>query len=762
MSPVRESGISWRARAVHRAGLSLAWLLALVSCSGGGGASEQRHAATRVAIVTREAGGEGAALALARATGLLAQASGHAVEVVDDVAKVPSDADFILAVGDGELADRVLDGTKPADLPASAYRMARGEEDGRPVLAARGADALGAQYAIYALLEALGFGFFHPEQTFVPARLVVPEVLDETHQPTYAWRGFHLHTMHPIELMDSFLLESDAHLAEAERYLDWLIANRQTYVQWVLQDTVDIDAFLRHASRIVAAAHTRGLKVGIDTPFQFNQQNGWVLVPDGKAPGEPQIEQRIAKLMQVPWDVINVELGNAEFLPSDDQATYDWLNFTAALLDERYGAELLSKVHITSGQTAPHFGGINFNFLPGIADPRVGVMPHSVQFYDLFRPAPTYDNADFSALRTFLLGEIGERRVLYYPETAYWVTFDVDVPLFLPHYGYSRWNDLQRLADSGMDGQIDFSSGFEWGFWLNDWMTASSVYEAREDWRVKLARFTRIFGKRAEAMQDLLVRVIDEQGADLLEGNAIAELIGWDSADDIGHFIAGTEFQPVRLLPEEIRALDADGLAAYEADVIARLTTLDATYAGFAAEIGRLAGGIPADARPWFDELRDGLEITRLRIRHVLLLDRGLVAIRRAALGLDPGGDADGRALWRDAQATRLDALEIVSRREAAYRFPVERIARRRENPTSYEFGYLFTVWDLYYWKRDEARAFADRFCICDGNLVNLVDNFLGEGGLGDVLEALPPLPGCLDTCAHPVDVLADPVVPGP
>ncbi len=735
-------------------------LAALAGCSdggAGGGAAGTRVA--RVALVASAATSAGEQRATERARALLASATGETVPVVGSAADAPDGTELVIVLRAGELADRVL-GATADDLAPGGYALARGDDGGRAVIAARGGDSLGAAYATYAALEALGFGFFHPEQTFVPDALVVPEVLAEVHAPTYPWRGFHLHTMHPIELMDSFLVEGEDHLAEAERYLDWLVANRQTYVQWVLQDTVDIDAFLRHAGRIVSAAHLRGLKVGIDTPFQFIQQNGWVLIPDGKSPAEPQIEERVATLMRVPWDVINVELGNAEFLPSDDQATFDWLNFTAELLDSRYGVELLAKVHCTSGQTAPNFGDINFNFLPGLADPRVGVMPHTVQFYDLFRVAPTYDNEDFSAMREFLLGEIGERRVLYYPETAYWVTFDVDVPLYLPHYAFARWNDLNRLADSGMDGQIDFSSGFEWGYWLHDWMTASSVYDAREDWRAKLARFTRIFGRRAGAMQDLLARIVDQQGRDLLERNDVAELIGWDSADDIGHFIARTEFQPVRRLPEEVRKLDGDGLAAYEADVIARLTELESTYAGFVAELGRLASGVPPAARPWYDELADALAITHLRIRHVLLLDRGLVAVRRGELGLDPRGADAARQLWLEAQDARHQGEPIVARREAAYRFPAERIARRRENPTSYEFGYLYTVWDLYYWKRDEARAFPPSFCICDGNLVNLVDNLLGEGGLGNLLESLPPLAGCLDTCAHPVDQLAEPVVP--
>ena len=34
-------------------------------------------------------------------------------------------------------------------------------------------------------------------------------------------------------------------------------------------DTVDIDAWLVHASRIVEYAHSRGIRVGIDTPLEF-------------------------------------------------------------------------------------------------------------------------------------------------------------------------------------------------------------------------------------------------------------------------------------------------------------------------------------------------------------------------------------------------------------------------------------------------------------------------------------------------------------
>ena len=41
---------------------------------------------------------------------------------------------------------------------------------------------------------------------------------------------------------------------------------------------------------------------------------------------------------------------------------------------------------------------LNFNYLPIYADPRLGIMPHTVQFYSYDDPAPTYGNANFSGM----------------------------------------------------------------------------------------------------------------------------------------------------------------------------------------------------------------------------------------------------------------------------------------------------------------------------------------------------------------------------
>ena len=67
------------------------------------------------------------------------------------------------------------------------------------------------------------------------------------------------------------------------------------------------------------------------------------------------------------------------------------------------------------------------------------------------------------------------RRVKYHPESAYWISADVDVPLFLPEFLYSRWLDVHNLVSEARQnglpplyGHLMFSSGHEWGYWLTE------------------------------------------------------------------------------------------------------------------------------------------------------------------------------------------------------------------------------------------------------------------------------------------------------
>lgn len=65
------------------------------------------------------------------------------------------------------------------------------------------------------------------------------------------------------------------------------------------------------------------------------------------------------------------------------------------------------------------------------------------------------------------------------------VNVDVDVPLLLPLYAERRLHDLQLLAEREdltgvqLSGVLNFDSGWEWGYWLNDVLMASASWDPR-------------------------------------------------------------------------------------------------------------------------------------------------------------------------------------------------------------------------------------------------------------------------------------------
>jgi hypothetical protein len=80
-------------------------------------------------------------------------------------------------------------------------------------------------------------------------------------------------------------------------------------------------------------------------------------------------------------------------------------------------------------------------------------------------------------------------------------------------------------------------------------------------------------------------------------------------------------------------------------------------------------------------------------------------------------------------------AQTVVTRREAAYRVPAWRIAGWRganaaapmdQGPTSYGFGYLWTVHSLFYWWRDYGQVIGGsleaQLSPCYLNTMNIAD----------------------------------------
>jgi len=682
--------------------------------------------------------------------------------------------------------------------------------------------SLGDGFAAYALLEELGFAFLHPLAPTRPPALTMPAALDRSEAPHWPFRGLQLHTMHPIEL--THVLQGwgpngpedeagwTALLPEWDAFLEWMLANRQNRVHWIMlgadswMDFADGPVRQERFTTLVGRGHEFGVWIGADAPLVQHQQHTWRLIQQtGELADEiAQIHERVDHLMASGFDYFATESGTTEFTSSDDQRMVAWMDALATHVDEAHGGrETYIKIHTSTGQTVENYKDpetdepLNFNFLPHYADPRMGVMPHTVQHYGLDDPAPTYGNTDYAFMREFLQEEVGTRKVVWHPETAYWVSFDIDTPLFLPVYAERRLHDLRTLgrdelagkmgrgehAGKRMDGQSTFSSGWEWGYWLPEVVTARAAWNPRMDLmddaealRVSLAPVVRPFGPVADQVSTLLIETIAAQRRllilglvdgvgpeDITKRNGQAYMQGfeaWDDISDLAESVPGLDFtmtQPERLGLVEMRGPHLP--PGYSAEVEPLLAAMETEFTALADGFAALQDQVPAHARPLYDDLVDAARITALRATQI----HGLYDY---VDGLEDQSE-EWEAMRLGAARTALDqALVIAKAREANYRVDADRIAGWGTNPTAYRFGYLWTVRDLYYWWRDEGKAVEAPVNPCYLNIISPIDIGFGEGTLydatqilGEVADGVPGIGSLAECAAAPASA---PVLPPP
>lgn len=685
------------------AAAALALSCTSVACGPDGGARGWDPADIGVVVASEDPGVTRAAQDLAR---LLGAATGRTPPVVTDAGDTGRGK--LLLVGDG-----------PWECPAlieEAYQVSRTTFDGRMSLRFCG-DATGAQYAVYEWLHQIGVRYVHPEQTFVPRLKRIPAALTEG-APAYELRGFHLHTQHPLELLEAVHEDDAAEVERAYRYVDWLVANRQNVLQWILLDSIPEPEWKAQAARITAYAHSRGVRVFAQTSFTSEQQNAHRLVDPGDEIDDlQQIREGIDSILEAGFDAVVFSLGSSEFSETDPDETIAWMNEAAAHALAEHDVPVYMVNHVPAGLFVPEYG-VNFFDLPAFADPEVGTFVHTTMFYGLRGPAPVYGNVDFSRQRDFLEDEVGERPIVYFPESAWWLTFDNAMPLFLPIYVERRIDDLNYLATvPGVEGHVTFSSGWEWGYWLTDLAIARGSWEPERTFEPALEELLAPFGDGAVSRVTALAL---EQRDALLEDALTPFLTGEDVPTEIG-YAAGIVFHPLIPTPSSVLAMTADALDDYSEsldDLGAHCTELRANADAWREEVGDgltphpvmfpLEGTAPRparviDAAPVLEEFRDATEITALRCENALAGQRALVAARRIALRLEPAGDPV--ALLAEARAATARAQQVVVVREAGYRYEPDRVSSdSNENATDYDHRVHGRTHRLFFWHyRDDA-----------------------------------------------------------
>ncbi|HEY9724449.1 MAG TPA: hypothetical protein V6D47_20770 [Oscillatoriaceae cyanobacterium] len=525
-------------------------------------------------------------------------------------------------------------------------------------------------------------------------------------------------------------------------------------------------AWLPYARQILDYAHARGLKVSVNVAFANDVSNNeyavnpfealWQTVrlngpekrvvndraalakaiASGKADAVNQANAKLSKdrvsydallkkygktdtqhlhdlvdrLMQAPWDDISWCLGTSEFSSTNDDLTLGWMNEAAAYLKAKYPGTTTTVIsHVPGAPKTLEFGDPYFN-LADHANPDVGEMVHTTEFYSLTDPALVYGNKNFEGKLKQLYQADPARRTVYEPETSYWVAYDVSVPLFLPVYMLSRAEDIAMLRKlPNISGEETFSTAWEWGYWLSDYAVARMQVNPNENLTAILEGAFAPFGPAAAPAVSLMRDTMAAQQKYLIDQNLMRDLEGWDSLTELGvelqklplvnRFLKGTNSSPVRLKPSDIMHYDAKQLDALESGELAQLGEMASNFRGLANRANALRPLVPDASTRYFDEIADGLEANALRAEEVEAALNAAVCARRAQLTHDSSWTAEGKLELARAGVAMQQAMALIKKREKHYRTNPADTYQAGPAPTIWQNRYLTPVDTGEFWK---------------------------------------------------------------
>ncbi len=561
--------------------------------------------------------------------------------------------------------------------------------------------AKGLSNGIYYFLQnKLGFAFYHPKETTIPdLSNYVLDTFTETITPRFDKIGFHIHAMHPLEITEALLNENTPNgAAEVKTYIDWLSRNGQNYFEFNLLRSIKLKTWIPYIKPIVDYAHQRGIICGADLSFHMIQQRAFELYknfPSSFRKKDKQILNNISQLMQINWDVWNVELATTEFTHKDQDKLHEQQKFLYDNLS-KYKVKLTSRMHVVKDENLIS-GTKSMKTTRTDMDSAYSLYVHTVMFYGLQDSStPAYRNKDFSHLRNALIESNQYRETWFYPESAYWITFDNSVPMFLTPYLDARRKDILYCDSLGIDGHLTFSSGWEWDYWLVDWSIARWCWKGNKDKTTEPLEFFKTvvedtgfndFAEKANVLQQKFIK--DKQ------------LIKVMTAQTITDEISGKLNLELVPRPEYPYKYIMNKATQKELDFIQEkyINVLDS----FVHQYNELKAAYHFLPKTKLEkEMLLSLDITALRAAHKENTLRYLTGYRFNKLNKMQNNI---QQYLDAAKKIREQALALVKLQETNYRYPVSSIAAEKKSKTVYNFGYLYTVSNLHFWEREELQA---------------------------------------------------------
>lgn len=554
---------------------------------------------------------------------------------------------------------------------------------------------------LYAMLqEKMGFYFYHTRNTSIP-KGCRPTFVSFEGKKVFDKIGFHVHAMHPLEITECLLdAKFSGGLACVKEYIDWLARNGQNYFEFNLLESIDRATWLPHAKAITDYAHQKGIFCGADLSLHMLQQKAFQLYkspPASLKTKEKQLEQNAEWLIQAGFDVWNVELSATEFSAGDMAEKSALLEVLQKILS-KHGVKLMSRKHVVKADKM-----VAGNAENELLTKEHGLMIHTVMFYSLLdEHAPVYENDNLLHMRDLLLKEMEQRETWYFPETAYWVTFDLSVPMLLLPYFQARLADIE-YCDSlqKIDGHLTFTSGWEWGNWLFDWSVARWSWNYFE-YGAKLKKEPLQYARQVienEAFEQYFVGVADAQQTYIKDKDLIKVLVAQTVTDEMpGKFNIEFHPRPEYSYPYIRNDADSSELAAMNNKYLIPLRE-------FMQKCKPMEDNFTFN--PMEEELYWALKITGLRAQHKYSTLSYLLQHRSKDLGL-PFSKED---YLLKASLIREEGLAIVDTMERKfYRYPLSWVAEKRVDHTCYHFGYLYPVHQLHFWEREELQATKNKY----------------------------------------------------